>query len=152
MFFVRCGWAYVSFYSSIYNILISKSWNLIFIVATLLLRHISVAFQSIQSYLVHYGPFIQFRSNLVYFRQIRSTLVYLFHFGPFLSIWSISAHFSSFSPLRWCIVRKGLCRKKSCLIDNYVLGVMLEDFLFDPFNQLQFIQSTLVMHCEKRFV
>ena len=81
---------------------------------------------SIPSISVQFGPFC----------RIRSTLVYSFHFGPFLSIWSISAHFSSFSPLQWCIVRKGLCRKKSCLIDNYVLSVKLEDFLFDPFSPL----------------
>ena len=114
--------------------IISKNWNLAFIVTTLLLSHISVAFQSnwfihsiqptsvysihsfhfnlfdllwsIQSTLVHFGLFSPFIPS-----------VYSVHFNLFRSIRSTSihlVHFGPFNSIRWYFRMRDLCKR--CIV------------------------------------
>ena len=110
-----------------YIYIISKRWNIIFIIASLLLSHqftlvdsvhfslfgplqsilsnlvYSVDFSlilHIQSTSVHFSLFGQPQSISVYFSPSQSILVYSVHFSPLLYIGSSSVHFSSFRSFR----------------------------------------------------
>ena len=82
---------------------------------------------------VEFNPFVTFLSTLF-------NSIHLVHFDDALwrevcvedellhwklchlfNIMLVGSWFDPFSPLQWCIVRRSLCRKRSCSIDNYVM-------------------------------
>ena len=72
--------------SYIHIYIIFKTLSIVFIIVTLLLNYISLAFRSIPSnlvHLVHFGPIESTLVQLVHFGPIKSTLVHLVHFGLF---------------------------------------------------------------------
>ena len=137
MYFLHVAYIYLCVQDLQFIYIIPKSLSIIFIIVMLMLDHINIAFRSIQFILVHFNsfsPFVLFWPTLVH--QIWSTSD---QFGPHWSIsiyfspfWSIgpfqstlvhfgpSVHHSPFCPLWWCFGRRGVCWKRSCLIDNYV--------------------------------
>ena len=102
-------------------------------------------FRSISILLVHYslfGPFylLWLNSQFIPFLSTLFNSIHLVHFGDalwgeicvedellhwkschLLNIILVGSWFDPFGPLRRCIVRRSLCRKRSCFIDNYVM-------------------------------
>ena len=108
----------------IYIYIISKSWNMTFIIDTLLLSHIGIAFQSTLVHcdsFLYFGPFGPLQSNLatlVYFGLFRSNSTTLVYFSLLQPLWSSLAHsIHASDTLDW-----GVC---------YVIKVLY--FSFPPF-------------------